>query len=214
MTFPETCDKKRPGRPKGITPARQERMDALVEIVRENQPCTIRNVLYRSMVSGIATKKDYSKIQRDLVELRRSGRVPYAWITDNIRLRQHVNTYNGLDDALRATASFYRRDLWRDAARTVEVWCESDSIAGVLCPPCAAEHTGRHSWEVEHHCDVCGQLADTMRSVLATADVATLTRTTAGRTSIYLGPVLVVALGPCVPCADAAGLRAPEVVER
>lgn len=32
----------------------------------------------------------------------------------------------------RDAASSYRRDLWRNAGQRVEVWCESESVAGVI----------------------------------------------------------------------------------
>lgn len=140
--FSETCDNKvQRGRPKGITAARRKRMTAIAGIVEANYPCTIRNTLYQAMVAGIAGKSDYSKIQRDLVELRRSGEVPFDRIVDNVRWRRQVRTHDGLESALAETASLYRRNLWLDAAETVEVWCESDSIAGVLWPTC-------HEWAV------------------------------------------------------------------
>jgi hypothetical protein len=43
-------------------------------------------------------------------------------------------TWADADDALVDLMSGYRRSMWQDADVCVEVWCESDSIAGVLWP--------------------------------------------------------------------------------
>lgn len=50
-------------------------------------------------------------------------------------------TWATATDALRAWSASYRRDLWANNAQQVEVWCESDSIAGVL-------HEVTHRWGV------------------------------------------------------------------
>ena len=86
--------------------------------------------------------------------------------------------------------------------------CAEHPAAGIMCPACSTRHTRRHSWAVEHRCDVCGALAATMRALVGREDVAVTTRTTTGRRSLYAGVLLVVAVGTCVPCGDAAGLPA------
>jgi hypothetical protein len=92
------------------------------------------------------------------------------------------------------------------------VMCAEHPAAGIMCPACVVDHTARHPWETEHRCDVCGATAGTMRSVVGTENVSLLAQSTAGRVSLYVGPLLVVALGTCVSCADEAGLPAPEGV--
>lgn len=141
--FVETCAPKRRGRPKGITVARRQRMSAVAELAGENHPASIRNIYYRAVVAGLVAKNDsgYGMVQRDLAELRKAGDVPYSWITDNVRWRRMVQTFDTVADALADTAELYRRNLWTSAPETVEVWCESDSIAGVLWPVC-------HRWAV------------------------------------------------------------------
>ena len=43
-------------------------------------------------------------------------------------------SFDSIEDALAETARTYRRNLWRDAFETVEVWCEKDALAGVIFP--------------------------------------------------------------------------------
>jgi hypothetical protein len=62
--------------------------------------------------------------------------MPFGWITDNTRTRYQADVWASKDAALNDTVRFCRRDLWRMQPRHVEVWCESDSIVGVLLDLC------------------------------------------------------------------------------
>ena len=66
--------------------------------------------------------------------MRRSGLLPYYWLADNTRWQRKPTTFNGIEEALEATASFYRKSLWTDADAYVEVWLEKDALAGVVYP--------------------------------------------------------------------------------
>jgi hypothetical protein len=66
--------------------------------------------------------------------MRRAGDLPYDWLADNTRWQRKPRTFNGVEDALRATAAFYRKNLWANADCYCEVWLEKDALAGVLYP--------------------------------------------------------------------------------
>jgi hypothetical protein len=68
--------------------------------------------------------------------LRRSGRLPYAWVTDATRWGYHAPTYRDAADFLRTVAGQYRADLWRQSDWYCEVWVESRSIAGIIVDDC------------------------------------------------------------------------------
>jgi hypothetical protein len=70
------------------------------------------------------------------VQLRRSGRLPYNWITDTTRRGYFTNTYRSASDFLRSVTSLYRGDLWQYSDHYCEVWVESRSIAGVVQDTC------------------------------------------------------------------------------
>ncbi|MEM8619851.1 MAG: hypothetical protein AAGF73_09020 [Actinomycetota bacterium] len=114
----------------------QERYRALLRIAAEHNPASVRHIFYLAVVAGVAgiTKNEsgYTKVQRALVELRRSGELPYGWIVDNTRWMRRPTSYRDAASCLTEIARLYRRDLWSDADEQVEVWCESDSIAGVI----------------------------------------------------------------------------------
>ena len=107
----------------------------LYYIVEEHRPCTVRQVFYLSVVADLCPKDDrgYQLVQRELLKLRRAGEVPYSWIADTVRTFYGRPRYSGLEDfAVEASRSLYHFDYWRDSTVNVELWVESDSIAGTL----------------------------------------------------------------------------------
>ena len=113
-----------------------ERRRALMEIIKAQKPMTVRQVFYQATVRGVVEKAEtgYSKVQTDLVAMRRSGELPYGWLADNTRWQRKPRTFNGIEEALQDTARFYRKNLWRDADAYVEIWLEKDALAGVIMP--------------------------------------------------------------------------------
>jgi hypothetical protein len=111
---------------------------AIVDLAEQHQPCTVRQLYYLGI--GRWWEKDvggrdstYRKVVVRLVgELREDGSLPWGWIADNTRWVRKAMMFASKEDALERWAAAYRRDLWVAQPRHVEVWCESDSIAGVL----------------------------------------------------------------------------------
>lgn len=114
----------------------ERRYQVLLDLAAANRPASVRNLYYRAVVAGLVPKTEsgYVKVQRALVDLRRAGRLPYDWLTDSIRWRRRAETWDSVESMLEITARTYRRALWTRSPVTVEVWCESDSIAGVVWP--------------------------------------------------------------------------------
>lgn len=112
--------------------------DAILAMAEENQPCTVRQLYYLGI--GRYWDKDsggsrtvYNKTVCRLVgEMRESGDLPWEWIADNTRWFRKRTMFNSPEHVLADVASSYRRDLWAQQPLHVEVWCESDSIAGVI----------------------------------------------------------------------------------
>lgn len=117
------------------TNAELETLDrAVYEELASDNPSTVRHTFYRMTVLGLVEKSQsgYRVVQREVLKLRRAGVIPYAWITDNTRWRVKPETHSSLGNALADMHEYYRRALWADQAVYVEVWCESDSVAGVI----------------------------------------------------------------------------------
>jgi hypothetical protein len=109
----------------------------LYDLAGANRPCSVRQVCYLGI--GKHWEKDqgssrrvYSSIVRELGILRERDALPWDWITDHTRLRRIDAMFDSIQDAAARFAEAYRRDLWSQQPRVVEVWCESDSIGGVL----------------------------------------------------------------------------------
>ena len=156
---------------------------AIFDIVAVSQPCTARQTYYRAVVAGLVEKDSAGSrknekmvgaaldtmreraVQRGLHELDdwdlrylwEHTVMPMIWLTDNTRTRYQADLHEDKDAALRDTARLYRRDLWRHQERHVEVWCESDSIGGVLLDvtdaygvallPCRGQSGKRFVWD-------------------------------------------------------------------
>jgi hypothetical protein len=114
----------------------ETRRETLLGIVENGRPMTVRQVFYQATVRGLVEKEEsgYSKVQTDLVWLRRNGELPYDWLADNTRWQRKPDTFNSVEDALEQTARFYRKNLWADANSYVEIWIEKDALAGVVYP--------------------------------------------------------------------------------
>jgi hypothetical protein len=113
-----------------------EAMLYLVETHSESgrHPVTVRQAYYVATTMGFVGKTDtgYRKVVRHLASLRENGRLPWAWIADNARIRRQMDTYSTMSDALDEMQWSYRRDYWRSQPYRVEVWVESDAIASAL----------------------------------------------------------------------------------
>jgi hypothetical protein len=109
---------------------------AIYEIAEIEEPITVRGLFYRVMSLGLVpkTERGYAVVQRQTLKLRRSGTLPYGWITDGSRLRLKPQTFSNAQAALENTARMYRRDLWINQGHHVEVWTEKDAIRGVVSP--------------------------------------------------------------------------------
>lgn len=110
----------------------------------DDHPQTVRQVFYRLTSMGVIAKTEgeYQRtVCRLLAEMRRSGDVPYNWLADATRWMRRPRTYGSIEEALKRTASTYRRALWDDAPTVPEAWLEKEALAGVL-----VEVT--HEWDV------------------------------------------------------------------
>ena len=114
----------------------EERREALLAIIDDGKPMTVRQVFYQATVRGLVEKAEsgYGKVQNDLTLMRRDGVLPYDWLADNTRWQRKPQTFDSVEQALRETAAFYRKSLWTDADSYVEIWLEKDALSGVILP--------------------------------------------------------------------------------
>jgi hypothetical protein len=116
----------------------QIRAKFLIDYAKAHGPVTVRGLYYQAEVAKLPgiTKddKDYDKIQRQVLLLRRAGEMSYDSIADATRWMRKPRSFDSIEDALQSTAATYRKALWSDANVTVEIWCEKDALAGVIYP--------------------------------------------------------------------------------
>ena len=79
-------------------------------------------------------RNNYMRVQRRLLQMCRSGRLPYSWITDGSRTIYGYDRYEDPEAFADCAASIYRKDYWMDSPVRVEVWVEKDAMAGKLKP--------------------------------------------------------------------------------
>ncbi len=109
---------------------------AIYDTARSENPISVRGIFYRVESVGIVEKSDngYRAVQRRTLILRRTGQLPYGWITDGSRIWLKPDSFANGAAALENTARMYRRALWLDEPVHVEIWTEKDAIRGVLYP--------------------------------------------------------------------------------
>lgn len=134
MTITGTSTTKSRGRPVGAETI--SLMEGISAILEEQNPMTVRGCFYQASTRSLVDKSEagYRKVQRALVRLRESGRIPWGWIADGTRWRRGPDTYSSPEEALTSWSSHYRRDMWASAGEIVEVWLEKEALAGVIYP--------------------------------------------------------------------------------
>jgi len=116
--------------------------DAIMAVLVDEHPATLRGTYYRVVSLGAVEKTEagYRQVGRQVLKLRRAGRLPYSWITDGTRYVIRPTTWGDLDEMLSAAAASYRRMLWDDQRVDVHVFTEKDAITGVIDEVCDEWH--------------------------------------------------------------------------
>src|SRR5215212_11353405 len=110
---------------------------ALVKIIAQFSPVTVRQVFYQAVNRGLVPKsetKGYRVVQRRLVALRESGGIAHGDIVDGTRYVHDHRRYHDLDEFTTYAAGLYRKDYWSTSEVNLEVWLEKDALKGVLVP--------------------------------------------------------------------------------
>lgn len=112
--------------------------DAIATVVGEYRVMTVRQLYYQMEMRGFVAKddKDYDKVQRACLQMRRQGALPYEKIVDSSRERRTIYQHSDLHQALEVAAQAYRRNYWLDQPIHVEVWCEKDALTSIMNPVC------------------------------------------------------------------------------
>jgi hypothetical protein len=138
MTADEIYDASPVKRRRATGAEMEERAEFLIGYAEEHGPITVRGLYYQAEVAGVpGIEKDeagYVKIQRQVLALRREGRLDYADVADATRWMRKPNTHDSPEAALEETARFYRKSMWTKADVYVEIWSEKDAAVGTILP--------------------------------------------------------------------------------
>ena len=111
--------------------------EAIIEIVDERQPVTVRGVCYalftRGLTASMATNET-QKVSRIMTDMRERGSLDWTLIVDGSRAVDRANVWRDPSQIIRSAVSSYRRDYWQDQPTLVEVWSEKSTVHGVLSP--------------------------------------------------------------------------------
>lgn len=135
MTATETLYRASPVKRHRSTNAQLDVIDdAIMQVLTEEHPATLRGTYYRVVSAGAVdkTERGYQLVGRQVLKLRRAGRLPYSWITDGTRYIVKPDSWFDLDEMLSDAAASYRRMLWSDQAVSVQLFTEKDAITGVI----------------------------------------------------------------------------------
>jgi hypothetical protein len=112
--------------------------EAIIAVASEYRVMTVRQLYYQMEMRGFVAKddKDYDRVQRACLQMRRQGALPYDKIVDSSRERRTIYQFGGLHQALEEAYQMYRRNYWLDQPVHVEVWCEKDALTSIMNPVC------------------------------------------------------------------------------
>ena len=114
------------------------RAEFLITYAKAHGPVTVRGLYYQAEVAGIPgidkSEDGYNKVQELVLELRRSGRLPYELIADEGRFLRCPQTYDGWQSAIQETADTYLKALWVQSPVVIQFWLEKSALTGVLAP--------------------------------------------------------------------------------
>ena len=118
---------------------------AILDIVEERAPITVRGVCYalfvRELISSMAVGQT-QKISRIMTEMRESEALDWTQIVDGNRAVERAKTWGDPNAIIRAAVNQYRRNNWQDQSTIVEVWSREEHRAGRAGP--GARRAWRH----------------------------------------------------------------------
>ena len=97
----------------------------IVEVLEQDNPQSVRHVFYRMTDPRLPepvekTEAGYRQVQQRLALMRRSGHIPYGWITDATRHGSHVSTFSSPGEFLQRVSYLYRGDPWPNLTTTAK----------------------------------------------------------------------------------------------
>jgi hypothetical protein len=97
-----------------------------------------RQVYYQLVSRGAVERGDKSvrQVQRQLVDMRLAGLIPFSRIVDRRRAKHQRPSWEGMEDMLLACSQQFRRNVWADQADVPMIACEKQALEGIFAEAC------------------------------------------------------------------------------
>lgn len=112
-------------------------IDASIEILREQQPTTVRAVCYRLFNAKLLpdmSVRSTKRVSAALTIARERGLIPWSWIVDETRQITTWASWEDPDRFIEQKISEYRRDWWESQPDRVFIVSEKGTVSGILRP--------------------------------------------------------------------------------
>lgn len=110
---------------------------AILAIVEERAPITVRGVAYalftRGLIDSMVTNNT-AKVSRVMTAMRECGVLDWMQIVDGSRATDRISVWSNPSAIIDAAVRGYRRNYWQDQPCLIEVWSEKSTVAGLLAP--------------------------------------------------------------------------------
>lgn len=109
-------------------------LEQAVAVLTAHHPMTVRQVYYQLVSRQVIenSRGRYQAVSALLVEARKAGTIPWAWIEDRLRRPRPVPMWGDLADFAETARRAYRRDVWAEQPGYCEVWLEKDALSGIF----------------------------------------------------------------------------------
>ena len=126
-----------PRQGRGKAKASLNLIDAMVRILKEIHPATVRAVCYRLFILKLISsmsRANTNKVGKQLVWAREQGIINWAWIVDETREAEKISSWDNPEEIISTAVNQYRKNYWTDQPNWVEVWSEKGTVRGTLAP--------------------------------------------------------------------------------
>jgi hypothetical protein len=110
---------------------------AILDIVEERAPITVRGVCYALFVRQLIPSMEARhrlRISRVMTARREDETLDWTKIVDGNRSIERVQMWDEPSAIIEAAVRQYRRNNWQDQPAIVDVWSEKSIVQGVLAP--------------------------------------------------------------------------------
>jgi hypothetical protein len=114
-----------------------EMEQAIIQIVEDRHPITVRGVCYALFTRGLLDSMavgQTGKVSKIMTAMRENSTLDWTLIVDGSRVVDRGNLWNNPSQIIQAAVNGYRRNYWQEQPLLIEVWSEKSTIQGVLAP--------------------------------------------------------------------------------